>query len=56
MKVKITLSLAERTMIVAALMAYGVPELASKLAGPLSDPADDGPEAAILSVEKEAQS
>jgi len=49
MKVKLILSLATRATFVAALMAYGMPDLARALAAvePF-DPADDGPEVDLL--------
>lgn len=50
MKVKLILSKAERNMIVAALIAYGVDDLALKIGQvPAFDPAEDGPEATLLS-------
>ena len=49
MKLKIEVTGTERTMIVAALMAYGMVDMANRIAS--IDPASDGPEVAILSTE-----
>jgi hypothetical protein len=45
---KITVTRAERTTIVAALVAYGCHELAITIVGESREPEDDGPEVKIL--------
>lgn len=49
MKINLTVSKAERTLIVAALMSYDERELAYRLAH--IDPANDGPEVDLLRKE-----
>jgi hypothetical protein len=53
MKRTIAVTEVERTMIIAALMMYGAEEFAFRLDREFleADPANDGPEVAILSVE-----
>jgi len=53
MKVKIEVTKPERTMIIAALMAFGIPDLAQKLVAEI-DPAEDGPEVNILTRKRTA--
>jgi len=48
MKLKLTVTAPERTMIVAALVAYGETDLAARIARESRDPADNGPEVEIL--------
>jgi hypothetical protein len=55
MKIKLTVSPAERTTIVAALVAYGLPETARRIAAQTTDPTHDGPEVAILRDRKAHQ-
>jgi len=51
MKRKIEISDVERTTIISALMAYGLPQMASRINSLFidADPANDGPEVDILS-------
>jgi hypothetical protein len=55
MKRKIVISSIERTGICAALLSYGMAELASSINSRYfdADPANDGPEVTVLSVEPE---
>jgi hypothetical protein len=50
MKLKLVITSEERTAIVAALMAYGWPDLAVSLSGRVKNVADDGPEIDILRI------
>lgn len=54
MKRKIAITAVQRTMLVSALMAYGLPQTAAWLNAEFeaADPANDGPEIAILSVDE----
>jgi hypothetical protein len=47
-KVKLVVSEAERTIIVAALMAYGTTNIARAIVTEAVDPTNDGPEVEIL--------
>lgn len=48
MKIKLVISQSTLALIVAALTAYAMPNLAACLSILAQDPADDGPEVAIL--------
>jgi len=51
MRIKLIVSQTTRDLIVAALLAYDMPNVAGYVAAQKPDPADDGPEVAILSVD-----
>lgn len=52
MQFKIVVTSAERTQIIAALFAYGLGNLADRIYRESHDPADDGPEVAIINGSK----
>lgn len=51
MTYKIVVTSAERTQIIAALWAYGLSDFANRIYKESHEPADDGAEVAILSVD-----